>query len=199
MRKSEQIQENSIKRLLDQKQMSVIERYKDIKIVTYKDLIRGELRCCLQVFRGAKSNPIANYFYMSIEKREEAINRYKESADIRTKYKQERADRKKSFIPEFEVGDIFVSSWGYEQTNVYYYQVIKKSGKCTAHLKRIASQMVKDSEESHGMACKVLPVKDSFLNDEVIIKKVGEYGINFSSYESAHKFDGKPSYKSWYY
>lgn len=36
------------------------------------------------------------------------------------------------------VGDIFVSSWGYEQTNVTFYQVLSVHGKKTVTVARFA-------------------------------------------------------------
>ena len=45
------------------------------------------------------------------------------------------------------LGDVFVSSWGYEQTNTCFYQVIALRGKKTAVLRRIAAQQVKANHE----------------------------------------------------
>lgn len=36
------------------------------------------------------------------------------------------------------VGDVFVSSWGYEQTNVTFYQVLSVHGKKTSPFARFA-------------------------------------------------------------
>ncbi|HCB5058448.1 TPA: hypothetical protein M0F96_004014 [Salmonella enterica subsp. enterica serovar Paratyphi C] len=37
------------------------------------------------------------------------------------------------------VGDIFVASWGYEQTNVSFYQVISLHGKTTVTVREICA------------------------------------------------------------
>ncbi|MBF5824150.1 hypothetical protein HQI67_00200 [Escherichia coli] len=39
------------------------------------------------------------------------------------------------------VGDIFVSSWGYEQTNVNFYQVISVHGKKTVTVREICASV----------------------------------------------------------
>ncbi len=60
------------------------------------------------------------------------------------------------------VGDVFVNSWGYDQTNVEYYQVIGLKGTSTAILKEIGSKRV-DSYSS--MSGTVKPSKDCFIED----------------------------------
>lgn len=98
----------------------------------------------------------------------------------------------------FNVGDIFYSSWGYDQTNVSFYQVVEKRGKTTAVLREIKQNTVEGSTERHGMACDVVGVKDAFIGDE-IKKRHGKYGFKLSCSERLYKWDGKPCYKSWYY
>ena len=58
-------------------------------------------------------------------------------------------------------GDIFVASWGWEQTNIDAYQVIAKKGDC--HLREIAVASVEGSEGF--MSDRVVPVKDEFIGD----------------------------------
>ena len=38
-------------------------------------------------------------------------------------------EKKIQSVKDIEIGDIYVSSWGYDQTNVEYYKVIKKTEK----------------------------------------------------------------------
>lgn len=44
-----------------------------------------------------------------------------------------------------KVGDIFTGSWGYDQTNVDFYEVVHLSGKSTAYFRRMGTRAV-----SHG-------------------------------------------------
>lgn len=98
------------------------------------------------------------------------------------------------------VGDIFVSSWGYEQTNVDFYKVLKLVGKLSMIVQKVTNQMVEGSTESHGMACKMVPGIGTV--GEPFKARIGAYGsfkVRGSSYQSAHKWEGKPQYCSWYY
>jgi hypothetical protein len=192
-------QEANINYYLNSKKSSVIERYADLKIVTYTTEVRNELKWCVMIWDGRKQNPSFNFYFNCIQKREDFIDEKKLNADKHQEWKDKRAAERKAFKPDVKVGDIYYSSWGYEQTNIDFYQVVKVSGKSTVELRQISQETVKDSEYSHGMACEVVAVKDSFLSEETITKRVGQYGINLNSYASASKWDGTPKYKSWYY
>ena len=69
-------------------------------------------------------------------------------------------------IETIKVGDIFVSTWGYEQTNIDFYQIIEVKGQY-ATFQEICSKEVEGSMYSHGMACQVVPVKDSFIGEPI--------------------------------
>ena len=103
-----------------------------------------------------------------------------------------------------KVGSIFKSSWGYDQTNVDYYQVTKvnPSGKS------ITVQQIADSINTTGMMCGTsLPIKDSFKGQPQT-KRIKSYTDNnitnhyfkVTSFSCAHLMHdtSKPSYTSWY-
>jgi len=175
-----------------------LEEYKDIKILTSENKIAGELRPCLKVWIGKQKNPQMNYYYKSEEQRNQAIKRAKDFADSRQEYKQKRSAERKAFKPDVKVGDIYYTSWGYDQTNINFYQVVDVKGETTAVFREIAQDIVEGSDYSHGMACKVIAAKDEFLSDNTITRRIGQYGARINSVASARKWDGKPEYKSWY-
>ena len=71
------------------------------------------------------------------------------------------------------IGDIFVSSWGYDQTNIDFYQVIAKTAKMVT-LRMIKKERV---SEPHSMGAYVMPLKDQFLESDHAYDK--EYGKPF--------------------
>ncbi len=190
-------QESNISFIMKHKESAKLEEYKDLKIVTCTTSVRDTKRPAMSAWKGKQKNPISNYYYMSEKSRQEAIDRLKEAADSRQEYKKQKAAERKAFTPEFEVGDIFCTSWGYEQTNREFYQVVEKPSAHYAIIREIAQEQV---DGSHGHdCCDVVGVKDKFITEETERRKVGRYGISFSSYRSASKWDGTPMYKSWYY
>lgn len=103
------------------------------------------------------------------------------------------------------LNDIFVDSWGYDQTNIDYYQVvsISPSGK-TARVKPIHSKIIE--LENSFMSNKVIPDKNNFEEDASSYKPAGNLRINKSSYgiclgsgrHSMTKWDGRPDTETHY-
>jgi hypothetical protein len=148
--------------------------------------------------------------FLSVEKMMSYINGFIanviRSCVEKAKCKQEQKKAQAALKAEshFKLGDIIYNSWGYEQTNLEYYQVIE-IGKKTILVREIAREEVENSRESHQMACDYLPIKDSFLEDEYpFILRLKAYAngsvqiVNSESYYHFSKWDGRPKYCSWY-
>ncbi len=190
------LQQSNIESIMNQNtETSVIENHKNIKIVTFIKEIRGEKKPMMMVWRGKQKNPFSNYYYQSLEKREESMNTLKVRADEMAEYKEKKKEEKKAFTPDFEVGDIFYTSWGYEQTNVEFYQVIEKPTKHYAIIQEIAGN-TETLGHDYGRRTEI---KDSFLDKEPIRRKVGQHGIRISSVRTAWKSDGSSKHCSWGY
>ncbi|UOF78924.1 hypothetical protein [Caudoviricetes sp.] len=150
----------------------------------------------LMAFIGRTNSPSLHKSYLSEEDCKKAFGNIIENVRNRSIRKNESKARQ--IQPStLIVGDILVSSWGYEQTNVDFYQVTKIIGKRTVEIREIATS----SEYVSGMSTMsdyAMPVKDSFISGPE--KKVVTNGstISFSSYRSAYKWDGRKQYRSWY-
>ena len=119
--------------------------------------------------------------------------------DRAAKYKEERkiarANARKEAIANAKEGDIYVASWGWEQTNVDAYQVVAKKG-ASVVLREIALQSVEGSEGF--MSDRVVPVKDVFIGGEFKKRIAGKY-INIDNVRMACPAEeGKEFYRSWY-
>lgn len=92
---------------------------------------------------------------------------------IQAYHEERKAERKKALeVNPFQVGQIIYDSWGYEQTNIDFYQVIEVKNKSVV-LREINGKMV-PSEGYSSMAGLIAPVKDSFCG-EPILKKVNAW------------------------
>lgn len=103
-----------------------------------------------------------------------------------------------------EVGSIFRCSWGYDQTNVDFYEVVKISttGK-TVTVRKLRQEMVSDNERGYTT---VAPIPGTFIpegawNAETLVRrlKVGwqqEPGFAPESYSWASLWDGTPAYET---
>jgi hypothetical protein len=110
-----------------------------------------------------------------------------------------------------KVGDIYTMSWGYDQTNVNCFQVVRVSKK-GVFIREISQSTVRGSE---GFMCrKVMPKKDDFIADSSwcdpkeegfkgnveTFRKISPDGrtFNFKGRYFAEIWDGQPMYNSWY-
>lgn len=143
---------------------------------------------CVAAFSGNKTKG-PRYRFISNAKREAWVAEW--FAGIR---KQEERKNMVKAPHTVEVGDIMVCSWGYEQTNVDWYQVVGKKGKATVLLQRINGTR----EYTQSMAGTSMPVKDSFVGEEVLEKRVKSpyNAVKMSSYSTAFKWDGSPRFFS---
>ena len=96
------------------------------------------------------------------------------------------------------VGDIFVASWGYEQTNVDFYQVTAVLP-TMLKLRPIAK---KTAQQKTDMSRTVVPEANKFTGPE-IRKKLssswdGKPSVKLTSYSWAYKWDGKPKMETSY-
>jgi len=102
----------------------------------------------------------------------------------------------------FAEGDIIYNSWGYEQTNIEFFQVVRITGKSIV-VKGIGQEVEEGSYYSHGMAFNVLALKDKFLNYKEEIKIMVRPGGGLTTPTKSHgcfsKWDGRPKYCSTYY
>ena len=142
--------------------------------------------------------------------------------EIKTGTTKEKAEKKNVF--GVKVGDMFSASWGYEQTNNDFFQVIALVGEKSVRVREVNPPIVRRDPVS-GMAedrvykitGEILPpsphsvfIKDQEKGDLKRIKpgyfQDGEKAKNncyfdISSYASAYKCNGetKKVYESWYY
>ena len=112
----------------------------------------------------------------------------------------------------FQIGDILVSSWGYDQTNISFYQVVALNGASMVTVKPCQLQEA-EADCVSGMSQRVsfqLPSPGTIVADEnakPIRRKVLNYGtdscpdgdlIAITGYERARRYSGGKLYQSWY-
>lgn len=165
-----------------------------VHVLRYDSDIRGEKKPALTIFLNDSKKVYAGYYYRSEERREEVVAEFVKNAESRIKYKAERAEEKKKVI-EVEVGDIVNTSWGYEQTNVDFYQVVEMVGKVSVKLRKVSQRVVR---ETSWCSSDVTPVKDSFLGDEFVARRC-YYGVKIGREYGKKIKEGETCHSSWGY
>lgn len=123
----------------------------------------------------------------------------------------------KSEIKGLKVGDVLISSWGYEQTNVDAFQIVALVGSSSVRVKEVVLPVRKAENDGYCSMSEdlILYKPDHFLkpvnrstfikdNENGDLKRVQENGtepfIKISSFANAYKLkDGEKYYHSWYY
>ncbi len=88
------------------------------------------------------------------------------------------------------VGDFFYDSWGYDQTNIDFYEVVGLTG-ASVKVREVRSKVV----GSNGSQEEVVPVPGGFTGPSMT-KRIQNYGstpsFTVNSFSAASKWDGKP-------
>lgn len=140
------------------------------------------------IFFGKQSKPIGNYRFISATSRERTIVTYFERRRRHHQMKQERTDA----THNLQVGHVLRASWGYEQTNVDFFQVTAVISAKTVELRAISSTR---GAAHTSMSGTVLPVLDAFAG-KPMRKRATRDGVRVSMCQYARIWDGKPVFES---
>jgi hypothetical protein len=149
---------------------------------------------------GKKNKPDWNYKFRDKKQMDKYISDYFCKVEMANKHKAEQKLKKEKnkaeFFESIKVGDIFVDSWGYDQTNVDFYLVTKKL-KASIKIVKIGSKIV---SESKG-AVRVVPVPDAVIGEEQTKVPQGGYGsddgyIRTYSFSHAMLWNGHPVHET---
>jgi hypothetical protein len=149
---------------------------------------------------GTAGKPDFHYTFRTPEQRRKHIDEWRLRIADHIDRMNERKLARKAFVNPLKVGDILYSSWGYEQTNIDYYQVVESKGNFV-----IVRQVRADREDTGWLQGTCTPRKDDFCigaNYKPLRRIVLSYGcgpyINITNYASASLWDGKPNYWTAY-
>lgn len=170
--------------------------YSTNRKINGKDL----LRYGFIAYSGKRTKPDMYYIYPNLAQREEAISHYLKNIKSHEEWKQKCKDNRILKTNPVKVGDIFYTSWGYDQTNVEFYQVLEVKGQF-AQIRQICCSY----DETGFLSGNKTALKNKFVkNAEPMRKKVltndGGNSVYFSisDCQTAWQWDGRPKYSSSY-
>ena len=154
---------------------------------------------------GKQSKPAWHYQFKNEEQREMMVNRLFDNVAYTEGRKAERKAERASFKHGFVVGDILYSSWGYEQTNIEYYEITATTEK-TVTFREIAH----NSREYGFMCSEATPRPGEYISREYT-RRVGtchransdKGAVNFAEHEGGYMrrlwaWDGNPKTATHY-
>lgn len=131
--------------------------------------------------------------FQTMEARQAYVCKWENNLRAWDKKKQDQKDARKAPSTLTE-GTILYTSWGYDQTNIDFYQVTKIVSKRMVEIRQIGAA----KEYTNHMAGNVTPIKDKFISEPIRKMANAENIIKIASYASAWPWDGRAKYFSEY-
>ncbi len=135
-------------------------------------------------FKGRQAKPSFHFNFKKEDSRDMYIDRT--VAELKDTFDRQKAytDEKKKAVKNVKVGDVFVNSWGYDQSNYDFYQIVAMKGQ-KATFREIHTKVI---EELTDTSAKVSADIDNFKGEE-FIKNLRSDTFLVNSYSSARKID----------
>jgi hypothetical protein len=135
-----------------------------------------------KAFGGKRAKYDWYYAFKTTEARDKHIADWMQGRQATKAYRATEKAKRDAAPRGLEVGDILYSSWGYDQTNIDYYQVTALIGDCMVEIREIGSQ----SEETAYMQGKCVPAPNQFVGKPM--RKIAKNGyVRLTSYCGASK------------
>ncbi len=138
---------------------------------------------CARGYKGRAKKPSFNFRYSNVDRRANAVADWMRTVEGKTSNRRKREGR------ALKPGDVLVSMWGYDQTNVDYYMVTKLIGKSSVEIVEIgctSSQLLTDSGFVIHDEGYVVPDKTKIIGDPMR-KVVDGVRVKISDFQSAKK------------
>ena len=141
-------------------------------------------------FAGKANKPLWNYSFRSEAGRQQQIEETIASRRRALDFKQKKLEERRNFQHGLQVGDILSASWGYDQTNVNFYEVVD-AGEKEVTVREVAQKTVR---EERG-ADYVVAVPGKYVGP-ALRRRPSAYGIKVTDSQRARKWDGKPEFQT---
>lgn len=165
----------------------------DFGVAAIAEYTKNTVKQCWQVigYRKTAGKPEFNNLYSVKEQAEEKIQNFFKSINQHSEFVADR--RKARNAPHsFNVGDIIYNSWGYDQTNIDFYEVVRK----TPHFVFIRELQGKSGEGTGPFSGTISACPGMYASD-----KIEQHAATGTYVTMRHgcgsKWDGQPKHNSW--
>lgn len=144
-------------------------------------------------FAGKAQKPLFHEQYQSESSRKRAVEEYIESRRRLLVMKEKAREEKRGWQHNVQVGDIFYTSWGYDQTNIDFYEVVDVRGSIIV-VREIDSVVVSSGAGSES----VMAEPGDFIGPptRVKVQKAGNQATFKIGTTYAHEWDGRPLHQT---
>jgi hypothetical protein len=148
-----------------------------------------------QAFSGRRAKPVWHYAFRTEPERTVQISRFFTAERERTKARAER-DEARRRPHSLEKGDILTASGGWEQTTVYFYQVLRVVSAHSVEIRQLESLVTPHGPQA--MSGTTVPEPGRFSGPGRKVRADSRHEIRIERGLVAQRWDGKPRFCSWY-
>lgn len=143
---------------------------------------------CARAFPSEKAvNPVWKYRFRSLAEREKYVREFFAGQAARAARKAEAAAKKAAYVHDYKPGDVLKGVWGYDQTNVDYFEVVAVIGK----MLDIRPLQQAQKGDGFGGSSKCVPLPGSYQGEAVYRVRAQERGIKSPVYGWLHREEPK--------
>lgn len=135
-------------------------------------------RPCARVFYGKQTKPVVHCYFRNEADRERSVILAFQARRERQGRVAARRQARTDFVHSYQVGDIFRTSWGYDQTNIEFYEIVEVCGK---HVIVRELEQVREYDNLHGDTGTCVPQSNSYKGP-AIRKLAQEHGVRICSF-----------------
>lgn len=150
----------------------------------------------LLAYKGNQRKPIVHEAHTDTAKADEALSRLIQSQTEREAFMVSRRNTPHGL----QVGDVLYASWGWEQTNVDFYEVTATPTERTAQVRKLKSEITES--EKLSMAGTIVPLLGQFDEGAApgVLRATGEgtLGKGKLAMSELSRWPGHPMRVSWY-
>jgi alkanesulfonate monooxygenase SsuD/methylene tetrahydromethanopterin reductase-like flavin-dependent oxidoreductase (luciferase family) len=147
--------------------------------------VSGNGKPAARVFVGKQSKPLFAHYFSTEKARENAVTAAFENRRARMGRAKAAIAERVAYVHDYTVGEILHTSWGYDQTNVEYFEIVAVKGKFVT-LREIAQSRA----ETNFMQGTCVPLAGKYIG-EAIRRMGGKHGIKIDSVRTAFRSETK--------
>lgn len=175
--------------------------YADINAIVYVYQNKDEKPTAL-AYKGTTRKPAFHLRFGTDQALGDYVRKWVQAHQTREGERQAQQLAKRDETHTLTVGAVVVSSWGYEQTNIDFYEVVRVVSPKTVVVRQVAASLTQDEEPGgSSMTGYKVPKLGEFLEGEpeMQCRARGDrvHAIRRGGH-SACLWDGKPQRCSWY-
>jgi hypothetical protein len=145
------------------------------------EAVRGGVTVSLALgFHGKADKPDFHYSYKTSARRNAAILAHFEGIRANEKRAADRRAERKAFANPYKVGEVLNTCWGYDQTNVEYFEVTEVRGK---HV--ILRELAHDAKATGWAQERTVPMVGQYIGEP--IRRLAQPSIKISDCRWASK------------